>query len=84
MQWKTEIMRQFLHSRCHKPLSALCDVSYSFGLRTLQCRVEKDENDITNISQQANISWSLEQNINCSCHCKNKQGHCLHFIAIFL
>ena len=26
----------------------------------------------------------LHRNINPGCHCKNKQGHCLHFIAIFL
>ena len=26
----------------------------------------------------------LRTNINPGCHCKNKQGHCLHFIAIFL
>ena len=26
----------------------------------------------------------LHRNINPGCHCKNKQGHCLHFIAFFL
>ena len=88
MQWKTGIMRQFLHSRCHKPLSSLCDVRYSFLLRIvigLYSVVERRMKMTSLISVNSpNISWSSEQNINCICHCKNKQGHCLHFIAIFL
>ena len=54
------------------------------GLYSVVVRRMKMTSLISVNSQQANISWSLEQNINCSCHCKNKQGHCLHFIAIFL
>ena len=44
---------------------------------------------IVNVSEGGNeilaqyFRVTCSKNINLTCHCKYKQGHCLHFIAIF-